>query len=126
MRRTTTLLLSFALLLIAGGCRDVLVDPQPIPQAPQGPAGTQPLYLKGPSSLGVSLSGNYRAELMPGVDHYEWRALGDGSVNIGFPTGDTRLPRITGASPGSVELIAEAYNADGEVIGLAFKAIAVH
>ena len=125
MRRTVTLLAPFALLLIVAGCRDVLVDPQPIPQAPQGPAGATSLYLKGPTTLGVTVSGNYRAEAIAGVDHYEWRALGEGSVSIGFPYGDTRLPMVTGTSVGPVDLIAEAYDVQGRVIGVAFKSISV-
>jgi hypothetical protein len=125
MRRTVTLRAPFALLLALAGCRDVLVDPQPVPQAPQNPGGTTSLYLKGPSTLGVTLSGNYRAEYITGVHHYEWRALGEGSVSIGFPYGDTRLPVVTGSSQGSVDLIAEAYNSAGDVIGVAYKPISV-
>jgi hypothetical protein len=126
MRRIATLLAPFALLLIVAGCRDVLVDPQPIPQAPQGPTSAPSIYLKGPSTLGVSLSGNYRAQLVAGVDHYEWRALGEGSVQIGFPYGDTRLPVITGAAVGPVDLIAEAYDAEGRVIGVAYRLVTVN
>jgi hypothetical protein len=125
MRRTATLLASLGLILAVAGCRDVLVDPQPIPQAPQGPAGAQSLYLKGPTTLGVTSSGNYRAEFISGVDHYEWRALGEGTVSIGFPYGDTRLPVITGSTVGPVDLVAEAYDANGVVIGIAFKPISV-
>jgi hypothetical protein len=124
MRRVLLALLAVALLPLAG-CRDVLVDPGGVPQAPNPPAVAPSIFLKGPTMLRVSVQGNYRAELIQGVDHYEWRSLGDGSVSISFPYGDTRLPVITGVEVGSVDVIAEAYDAAGNVIGLASKTISI-
>ncbi len=126
MRRFYTLLPVAALLLVAG-CRDVLVDPAaPIPQAPPATGDVPSIYLKGPTSLRVSVQGNYRAELVPGVDHYEWHAIGDGAVQISFPyAGDTRLPVVTGQAVGSVDLIAEAYDSAGVLMATAAKTVAI-
>lgn len=127
MRRSYTLLASVAALLLIAGCRDVLVDPAaPIPQAPPTNGDLPSIYLKGPASLPVSAQGNYRAEFVPGVDHYEWRAIGAGAVAIGFPYGgDTRLPVVTGQAAGAVDLIAEAYDSDGSLMAVAAKSIVI-
>jgi len=125
MCRTTALLLALCLVPFAG-CRDVLVDSGGgIPQAPTGPGSAPSLYLKGPTSLRVTSQANYRAEYIAGVDHYEWRAIGAGTVQISFPYGDSRLPVVTGATAGTVDLIAEAYDVGGAVIGLAAKTIEI-
>jgi hypothetical protein len=124
MRRALPALLAVLLLPLAG-CRDVLVDPGAVPQAPAPPSTAPSLYLKGPAILPVSSQGNYRAEYITGVDHYEWRAVGEGAVAISFPYGDTRLPVITGLRAGSVDVIAEAYDPSGLVIGLAAKTLSV-
>ena len=127
MRRSHSVLASAAALLLLAGCRDVLVDPaSPIPQAPPANDGVASIYLKGPFSLRVTVQGNYRAEFVPGVHHYEWRAVGDGAVDIGFPYGgDTRLPVVTGRAVGSVDLIAEAYDSDGRLMASAAKTVAI-
>lgn len=127
MRRLYPLLVTVFALLLAGGCRDVLVDPSsPIPQAPPATGDVPSIYLKGPTSLPVNAEANYRAQLVAGVDHYEWRAMGDGEVSIRFPYGgDTRLPVVTGQGVGAVDLIAEAYDSDGRLIALAAKNVAI-
>jgi hypothetical protein len=125
MRRTATLL-AFVALVTTAGCRDVMVDPpvSPVPVTPTTP-GVRTVYLKGPTMLRVNAEAGYRAEYVEGVDHYEWTVVGDGSVEVRFPTQDSRLPTVSGEATGTVDLIAEARAADGRLLALAAKTITI-
>ena len=71
--RRVPLLFLLGLFALAG-CRDALVDEQFQPENP--PSVDAPvensIYVKGPSSLGIGATGNYRAQAVQGVVRYEW------------------------------------------------------
>lgn len=114
-----------ATVALAPGCRDVLTDSPPPPIAPAPPAGVGTVYLKGPSLLRVNRESAYRAEPIAGVAFYEWRQVGDGEVQIRFPTQDSRLPIVSGTVVGTVQLVVEAYSAERQLIAVAAKTITI-
>jgi hypothetical protein len=124
MPRLTLLLALAAALVGTAGCRDVLVDPPPTPANPDAP-GAPSMYLKGPTTLLLAAEAGYRAEPVAGVHHYEWRSSGEGYVALRFPAGDTRLPVGVADTPGTLQLIVEARDAEGRVLARGTKTVTI-
>jgi len=122
-------LLFLTILLGLLGCRDTLVD-EPLPTDTQVPPAdtttVNEIYLKGPVSLRVGETRNFRAEPLSNVESYRWSLTGGFGVVSGMPT-DARLQRydITGVDPGPVTLTVQAFDENGDVIGIGTKSISV-
>jgi hypothetical protein len=122
-------LLFLTILLGLLGCRDTLVD-EPLPtdtqETPADTSTINEIYLKGPVSLRVGETRNFRAEPLAGVDNYRWSLSGGFGVVSGTPV-DARLQYydITGIDPGPVTLTVQAFDENGDVIGIGTKSISV-
>lgn len=122
------------LLLLLGlftlvGCRDALVDEQlQLDDLPSAPAPVEnSIYVKGPGSLGVGMSGNFRAEPVRGAVQYDWAqdSVDRGQVG-GGPTDPTRrLFELTGVRAGTVRITVSALDASNRVLGVGTRTIFV-
>lgn len=110
------------------GCRDTLVD-EPLPDTQAPPVDTtmtNELYLKGPLTLRVDETRNFRAEPLMGAERYQWFLSGGLGTVIGTPRdANFQFYDITGVDPGPVTLTVQAYDANDDVIGIGTKSITV-
>ncbi|HYE95651.1 MAG TPA: hypothetical protein VD962_05545 [Rubricoccaceae bacterium] len=111
------LLFLLVLALLAGGCRESLVDVNPGP-GPSGipPSTTDPLYLKGPGTLVVGDEANYRGQSHHDAAQYRWIVSGSGVLQGDFNSG-TRFLSARAVDDGEITLVVHALDAEGRLVG---------
>ena len=85
------------------------------------------IYVKGPGSLGIGATGNYRAEAVQGVVRYEWSqdSIDRGQVS-GEPTDPLlRLFELTGVRSGTVRITVLALDASNTILAVGTRTISV-
>lgn len=126
--RRAPLLLIFGLFTLVG-CRDALVDEQPV--AEDSPTETAPsentMYMKGPATLRVGEARYYRAEPIREAARYAWsqESFDEGRI-LGVPADTTnRFFELTGVQAGSVRVTVEAFDLNNQMIRVATRTILV-
>lgn len=126
--RRVPLLLLLSLFALAG-CRDALVDEQFQPENP--PSVDAPvensIYVKGPSSLGIGATGNFRAQSFPDAVRYEWsQDSNDRGQVSGEPSDPTlRLFELTGVRSGTVRITVLALDVNNTILAVGTRSISV-
>lgn len=104
--------------LALAGCREGLLTDTGEPF--DGP----PAYVKGPATVLVGQTEDYRAEPILNAVRYRWSVRAPDLATV-TPLTDTRLATVTGRKVGSVEIVVDALDASDEILARGTRTLSV-